>query len=118
MEKGTILIVLGIFLILIGSLISMMNVGSGSASGIFVIFPFVFIIGGPVDSWFITILLVVVFVMFIIPFLLFFKLSAWPFTENFSDSEAVSQTKVCPVCGTVVPIEAKYCYNCGYAFHD
>jgi membrane protease subunit (stomatin/prohibitin family) len=41
---------------------------------------------------------------------------AYPMSQNIAQGMVQEQTKKCPKCGSIVPVSAKFCPNCGYDF--
>ena len=118
MKKGILILMMGVFLIVIGSFLTLIGTSSMESSGVFIVFPFVFIVSGTVSPLVFVIMFILFVVMLGLPFYIFYKLSAWPYPEEIEIEQPIHETKICPICGTVVPFKAKYCYNCGYAFKE
>ncbi len=118
MKKGFFILLTGIFLIVLGSFLTLIGSGNTESSSVFVVFPFVFVVTGTVTPLIFVIMFILLAVMLFLPFYIFYKLSSWPYYEKASLEPTTSDTKICPICGTVLPFKAKYCYNCGYAFKE
>ena len=118
MKKGFFIFMIGIFLIFLGSFLTLISTSNTATSGIFVVFPFVFIVSGTVDATVFVLLFIILVIMLLLPFYIFYKLSTTSYYEKSELEQIEPSTKICPICGTVLPINAKYCYNCGYAFKE
>lgn len=111
------LIMIGFIIVFLGMIVLML---SGSQNydyeGVVVIFPFIFFFGTGPTNWFL-ILTVVIFLifLFILPFLIFRDFMKVPF-RDYEPYDVSDRYKICPVCETIVPKVAKYCWNCGYRF--
>jgi len=109
------IIMLGFILIFVGMILIAMS-NTQEFSGFVIIFPFVFLIGDVTHTgWiFFAITLAIVVVFLLAPLWIFRDFyKVLPEEEIY---EQVRRYKACPQCGTILPIEAKYCWNCGYKF--
>ena len=118
MKKGFFILLIGIFLIVLGSFLTLVGSGNTETSSVFIVFPFVFVVTGTVTPLIAVIMFILFAVMVFLPFYIFYKLSSWPYSEDMDFESSIPDTKICPICGTILPFRAKYCYNCGYAFKE
>ena len=114
-DVGSLLIFLGLMLSFIGAMILLIG---GGFTGFFFVFPFPFFFFGNLNefsTWFIFLVYILIFSSIIFSFFSYWRFFKHEFVERVPEEGLI---KVCPRCGTHLPINARYCWNCGFRFSD
>jgi hypothetical protein len=116
MTRSEQLLLLGFFLVVVG--IALLVVGSDIGTGIFVVFPFVFVSGmSPLLALAGIVAFIVLFYLMMKPALSFMKEESG--MEKAGPNEHfVRISTVCSYCGGAVPERGIYCPSCGSPLDD
>ncbi|MHA1505814.1 MAG: hypothetical protein ACTSR0_01285 [Candidatus Asgardarchaeia archaeon] len=114
-DVGSLLIFLGLILSFLGAIILLIGEGF---SGFFFVFPFPFFFFGDLSgfsTWFLFLVYITVFSLILFSFFSYWRFFKHGFIERVPEEGLI---KVCPRCGTHLPINARYCWNCGLELSD